>query len=150
MEVRQVRSLIRCYKFGGGAEAETLRRTLRSSFPRILVQVVDSAVVSNERVVEMIGEQTLKASESGSSLAKKAEVDLLLRLAGTTQISEAIEKIGAKPDRPFLVIVAAEEKDLARLETGEGARWERLPSRPLTTGDLTRIEKAALLDVERA
>lgn len=140
----------RGYRFKELAGAESLKRELQSAFPELLVQVVDSGIASNERLLEMIEAQTTEASSTGSPLAKKPEVDLLLRLAGTTQINEAIEKAGAKSGRPFLLIVAGDETRLAGLESTRAAAWDRLPRSELTTEDLARIEKAALLDVERA
>lgn len=140
---------LRCYFFGAEAAAAGIRRQVQASFPRLLVQAVDAGVASNGRLVEMIGEQTLRAAEYGNLLAKKVEVDLLLRLAGSTQISEAIRSAGAKPGRPFVLVVAGERTDLDSLEARKGATWKRLPSRPLSRDDFGKIERAALLDAER-
>lgn len=141
---------VRCYKFGGGNQAQRLKKSIGSSFPGLVVQAVDSAAASNERLLEMLGEQMLHAAAAGNPLARKAEVDFLLRLAGTTQISEAIQKVGVKGGRACLLFVAGEESDLERLESTEGVGWERMPRGPLTREELARIERAALLDAERA
>ena len=82
---------------------------------------------------------------SKSLLAKKAEVDFLLRLAGTTQISKAIKEKGAKAGEPFLLVVASRSA-LGRFRKSDG---EELPRAPLTTEELERIEAAALLDATR-
>lgn len=86
----------RCYSFGGQVASQELSQKVREAFPDLLVQTVDSEAVSNEKLVEMIGEQTLEAGRTGSPLAKKPEVDLLMRLSCTTQIARAIEHVGAK------------------------------------------------------
>jgi tRNA threonylcarbamoyladenosine modification (KEOPS) complex Cgi121 subunit len=141
---------VRCYKFGEGEQAQRLKKSIGSSFPDLIVQAIDSAAASNERLLEMLGEQTLQAAAGGNPLAKKAEVDLLLRVAGTTQISEAIQKVGVKDGRASLLFVAGEQSDLERLDSTRAAEWERMQSGPLTKEDLERIERAALLDAQRA
>lgn len=142
--------LARCYKVGARVPSDDLTRRARKAFPSLLVQTVDTAAASNERLVEMIGEQTLSAEEAGSPLAKKPEVDLLLRLAGTTQISRAIQEIGVRRRKDFLLVVVGDEPDLIRFESVEARDWERLPRRQLDEADLHRIERAALLNAERA
>ena len=47
---------------------------------------------------------SLAARKNGSLLAKKMETDMLLRFAATTQISKAIEHVGAKSDRGFVLL----------------------------------------------
>ena len=47
---------------------------------------------------------SLAARKNGSLLAKKLETDMLLRFAATTQISKAIEHVGAKSDRGFVLL----------------------------------------------
>jgi len=150
MEGREMGTLVRGYRVGGEALAETLKRKIKNSFPELLVQASDAEAASNERFLEMICAQTAEASSSGSPLARRPEVDLLLRLAGTTQIAEAIKGAGTKRGKPFLMVVAGKEKDITRLESSEATNWERLPRRPLTREELGRIELAALLDAERA
>lgn len=140
----------RCYVFDGNVASEELRRRIRGSYPGLLVQAVDSRTASNERFVEMLGEQTLEACEAGSPLAKKPEVDLLMRLGGTTQIARAIQKVGVKPGREFLLIVLGDEADIRRLESEEASAWKRLQRRRLDRDDLQGIERAALLDAAKA
>lgn len=140
---------VRGYRVGCGAAANTLKR-INASFPRLLVQALNVDVASNEKFLEMIVAQTSEAASSGSLLARKIEVDLLLRFAGTTQISEAIESAGVRRGEPFMVVVAGSERDIAGVESAVAARWERLPRKPLTDRELERVERAALLDAERA
>jgi len=93
----------------------------------------------------MLAAQTFQAERSGTLLAKKPEVDLLLRLAGTTQIAKAIRERGAKPGASFLLIVASRSGIV-----GIPGLLQELPRSLLSDGDLARIERAALLDVARA
>ena len=142
--------MARCYRFNGSVAPEGLRQGIRKAFPGLLVQTVDSAAASNEKLFEMLGEQTLEASRGGGTLAKKPEVDLLLRLGGTAQISRALQEVGTKHGRSFVLVVIGEEADVRGLESAEGSGWERLQRRELDREEMRRIERAALLDAERA
>ena len=145
-----MRSAARCYKFGGNVSYQELGQEVKRAFPDLIVQTVDSAVVTNEKLVEMIGEQTLEAGATGSPLARKPEVDLLMRLGATTQIAEAIKEVGARRGKEFVLIVLGEELEIRNLESGRGSGWMRLPRHRLVGEELQRIERAALLDAERA
>ena len=145
-----MRHAARCYTFGGSAASESVRQSVQGALPGLLVQAVDSAALSNEKVAEILGEQTLEACRLGSALAKKREVDLLMRLGGTTQISRAIREVGAKRGSGFVLVVIGEEADILALESKEAAGWTRLPRSELSRDDLRRIERGALLNAERA
>jgi tRNA threonylcarbamoyladenosine modification (KEOPS) complex Cgi121 subunit len=145
-----LRRLARCYKFGGNVSSESMRRSIQEAFPSLLVQTVDQAAVTSERLVEMLGEQTLEASRTGGPLAKKPEVDFLMRLAGTTQIARAIQEVGVKRGSDFLLLVFGDEAEIVKLESKEASHWERLARGQLDKDDLRRVERAALLDAERA
>lgn len=135
----------RAYLFGEGASMDEVKRKLASANPGSLVQVARAGSVGNELLVEMLAAQTLRAESSKSMLAKKPEVDLLLRIAGTTQISRAIREQGARVGQGFAAINAGKTE----LVAPEGfERWE-LPRRGLSKAELLRVEKAALLDARR-
>ena len=140
----------RCYRFGGQVGSQELSQEVRRAFPDLLVQTVDSQVLSNEKLVEMMGEQTLEAGKTGSPLAKKPEVDLLMRLGSTTQIDRAIRQVGAKPGREFVLIVVGDEADIRKLESERASDWDRLPRSQLGREELHRVERAALLNAEKA
>ena len=111
-----------------------------------IVQTTNLGAASNERFVEMLAAQTMRAMSTGSLLAKKPEIDLMLRLAETSQISEAIGRSGVKSGEPFLLIVAGRSRVK---EPGKNDGTE-LPRRKLTGEELLRIEKAALLNARRS
>ncbi|MDV3293494.1 MAG: hypothetical protein LYZ70_04420 [Nitrososphaerales archaeon] len=140
----------RGYKVADGRDPEKLKTEVAASFPTLIVQTADRAAALNESLLEMLAAQTMRAATSGGLLARKAEIDLLLRLGGTTQISEAIHQAGARSGRPFLLIVAGEEKVLLALESGRLALGHRLPRGELSREDLLRVEQAALLNAVRA
>ena len=144
MEPRVVSIIIK-----SGADPGYVRRTVAAKAPGSIVQTVRTDAITNGFYVEMIAAQTLRANGTPNLLARKPEVDLLLRLAGTTQISRAIEKLGARKGKPFLLVVAGPRKELARIV------WKELGGRALAALDLSpdelqRIETAALLNVLNA
>ncbi|MGP8125160.1 MAG: KEOPS complex subunit Cgi121 [Nitrososphaerales archaeon] len=129
-----------------GADPDLVKRLVAAKVPGSLVQAVSAAAASNGSYVEMIAAQTLRADGTPSLLARKPEVDLLLRLAGTTQISRAIERIGAKKGKPFLLVVAGSARRLSRMSWAELGGKE-LAKRDLSLDELDMIEMAALLNV---
>ena len=141
-----MRVFARVYRCGQDLSPEVLRRRAAAANRGSVVQTVAGGSATNEFFVEMLAAQTLRAEATGSMLARRPEVDLLLRLAGTTQISRAIREKGATDGKPFLLVVAGRRRQrgvrgLAELE---------LPRRRLSKGDLERVERAALLSAERA
>ncbi len=135
----------RAYLFGEGTSTEEVKKKLAAANPGSLVQVARAGTAGSEVLVEMLAAQTFSAEASGRLLANKAEIDLLLRLAGTTQISKAIEGYGATPGEGFLAINASR----TRLRVPSGFGEVELPRRALTEVDLSRIERAALLNLQK-
>ena len=131
---------------GGESTPEETKARLAVANPGSIVQAVRAGAAKNGFLVEMLAAQTLRAEKSHALLARKPEIDLLLRLAGTTQISRAIANQGARPGEPFLVLVAgrSEPKGVSEL------RGSEIPKAPLTKTELARVERAALLDATRA
>ena len=123
-----------------------MKAKMAEANPGFLVQAVKEASARNEYLVELLAAQTLYAEGSHMLLAKKPEIDLLLRLAGTSQISRAIRNLGAKAGSPFLLVVAGR----APVRAIPAVEGKELPRAPLTRRELSRIEKAALLDAARA
>jgi KEOPS complex subunit Cgi121 len=132
--------------YGKDQDPDKTRRLLARTNPKALVQTVSEGTAANDFFVRMIAAQTINAARAGSLLAKKAEMDLLLRLAGTTQISEAISEVGSKKGEPFLLVVAGTSQ-LRAAALPAGGR--RLPASPLSESELRRVEQAALLSVRR-
>ena len=136
----------RCFVVGSGEAAQVKERVSRQN-PGLVVQAVQPKAASNEFFVELIAAQTLRAAETGNLLAKKPEIDLLLRLAETTQISVAIARLGARRGEPFLLVAAGRRELMAEL--GQQPGWTRLARAGLTEREKERIERAALLNVVR-
>ena len=136
----------KAYVCEGNLSPEKAKLELTSLNPGSIVQTGRSKSAGNEFFVEMLAAQTLRARSVGCLLAKKPEMDFLLRLAGTTQISKAIKEHGSTKGEPFLLVVAGprEIKGPRKFEAME------LPRRKLSKRELDRIEGAALLSALRS
>lgn len=142
--------VLRCYVMPEGTDPEVLKHDIREIARDALVQTARLGAASNEAFLEMIVEQTANARASGNLLAKKEEIDLLLRLAGTTQIATAIEAAGAKRGSSFLLLVVGDDETVDAVEGSNLLGASRLGRHPLTKEEMDRIEKAALLNASRA
>jgi tRNA threonylcarbamoyladenosine modification (KEOPS) complex Cgi121 subunit len=116
----------------------------------VLAQVFASRRTPNPAALKMVAAQTLAAASSGATLAKKPELDLLLRLAGTRQIGEAIERCGYKSGKGRLFLVAASDDGAAisRVNALDPTKFVRVDDRALSKSDLEFVERAALLSAE--
>jgi tRNA threonylcarbamoyladenosine modification (KEOPS) complex Cgi121 subunit len=135
----------KAYACGPGSDMDLLKRELAAANPGALVQAAKGGSAENEFFVEMLAAQTLRAETSKSMLANKPEIDLLLRLAGTTQISQAIKGEGARRGEPFLLMAAGR----SALTTPRVLEGKELPRTGLTKAELAKVEKAALLGTRR-
>ena len=122
------------------------KRRLANLNPGSLVQTAAKGTAGNELFLELLAAQTLQAQHSGSLLANKLEIDFLLRLAATTQIAKAIKEAGARPGEPYVLVVAG--RKAVRVPSVLGGT--ELKRRALTTSELGRVERAALLNAQRA
>lgn len=136
----------RAFVCGGSLAPDEAKKALSRANPGSVVQAAGEGAAKNVLFIEMIAAQTFRAMASGSLLARKPEIDLLLRLAGTTQIAKAIRTRGAKAGAPFIAMVATTTAPIRppELDVGE------LPRRRLNRTELGRIERAALLGADRA
>jgi len=131
-------------------EVEGLLAKMRRKAPKVIIQVFGASGEPNPSAIEMIAAQTLSAARSGSTLADRPELDLLLRLAGTRQIGEAFQRAGYKSRENMLFMVAASEGNAAALRrlskavAGDG-RFAEVARKKLAKSDLDQVERAALL-----
>jgi len=139
------RTYARAYVCEGTLDPDEAKRRFQAANQGRMVQASRPDPSGNERFFEMLAAQTLRAETLGTLLARKPEIDYLLRLAGTTQISRAIKHRGAVKGDRFLIVVAG-RSDPSR---APGTKGQRLPRSELTESELGRVEKAALLNAER-
>ncbi len=77
-------------------DAGKLLDGLRLENPDVLIQAFDAGAVFGLDHVLGVVQITLEAMDRGVMIAEKPETELLLRLACTNQISEAIKRTGLK------------------------------------------------------
>lgn len=131
-------------------DVEGILADARRESPGLIIQVFGTSSAPNPAALEMVAAQTLAATKSGSTLAEKPELDLLMRLAGTRQIGEALQVAGYKSGGNRLFMVAASEMGgpaLGRLRKvlARDDRFVELPRRELASEDFEQVERAALL-----
>jgi tRNA threonylcarbamoyladenosine modification (KEOPS) complex Cgi121 subunit len=101
--------------YAKAAEAKDFLETLRSEFPNVSIQIVaDDAAYDVEHLKWAIRQSWL-AKDRGVMLAKRVELDLLMRIAAASQISEALKIAGAKANRPFYIVGVSVESELKKL-----------------------------------
>ncbi len=89
----------------------------------------------------------LRAFERGTNHARTVNGEILLRLAGTLQINEAIEKHGARSGENFVVVYGDRCRDRIA-EVINYLKVEELPLEGCDYEDLKSLfEKAALVEV---
>ena len=90
--------------------------TLRAEFPDLVIQAISSNIVLNKEHVKKILSLSISAKQYNTLLSKKLEIDILLRFAGTTQISEAIKNLGITQYQNFLLISIGKNQSLDKLQ----------------------------------
>ena len=70
----------------------------------------------NKEHVKKILSLSISAKQYKTLLSKKLEIDILLRFAGTTQISEAIKNLGITQYQNFLLISIGKNQSLDKLQ----------------------------------
>ena len=89
--------------------------TLRVEFPDLIIQAISSDFILSKDHVKKILLLSLSAKKHNILLSKKLETDILLRFAGTTQISGAIQNLGIRNNQNFLLIAMGKNTSLNNL-----------------------------------
>ncbi len=120
---------------------------IETSVPDTILQAV-SREFADHRLAASAAVRAIRAHEEGKNLARSLDLEFLLRLLGTRQISEAVKK--AAPDRTFMAVVASREKE--RVEEGvkkvEEASEECLEEFPERDDFKRLLTRAASVDAE--
>lgn len=88
---------------------------MRQSYPTLRIQAINPQYVLSESHLRRILEISITAEKNKDILSKSLEIDIIQRLAGTTQISRAIQTAGAPANDTCLVISLGESKALRQL-----------------------------------
>ena len=95
--------------------ADDFLALLRAEFPNLVIQAITSKFILNKEHVKKILSLSILAKKHNTLLSKKLEVDILLRFAGTTQISVAINNLGITRNQKFSLIVIGQKLFLNKL-----------------------------------
>ena len=133
--------------FGPHSDPDSTKAALAKSNPEAVVQTLSAALGIGSSALELLAAQTLVAKGANEMLARKPEVDFLLRVAGTSQITRAIKSVGATKGKSFLLVLASEGK---RGLTVSGSMGRPMARRPLNRKDMDSVEAGALLSARRA
>jgi tRNA threonylcarbamoyladenosine modification (KEOPS) complex Cgi121 subunit len=85
--------------------------SIRALEPRVTIQVLNTDNILREQVIEVV-KQSIEARKRSILLADRIEIDIMLRLACTEQISKAIELIGLRRGVNNALVVALGEDDV--------------------------------------
>ena len=90
---------------------------IRSKHPSLMIQMIDSSFLLGVNHAKKILSISLNAQKNQILLSKKTETDILLRCAGTTQISYGIKTVGRKTKKDFVIIALGKKIGLNKLHT---------------------------------
>ncbi len=139
------RYAVRSCAFPGDSDPDTERQQARALLSRGFVQTVRATAADNAFFVEVIAAQTLRAWEKDELVARRPEIDFILRMAGTSQISKALGEVGSRKGASFVLVVASP----GRVPMGNALRGRALARRDLSLDERDRVERAALLGALR-
>ncbi len=88
---------------------------LQKKFPNIILQGIKSNYVLNKRHAKKIINISLLAKKNSLLLAKKLEIDIIMRFSCTTQIIKAIKIVGVRKTKTFIVIVIGNKNSLNKV-----------------------------------
>lgn len=88
---------------------------LRLKFPNLIIQAISSNYILGKSHAQKIIAISLMAKQNNILLSKKIETDILLRFAGTTQINDAIKRVGINNKDDFVIISIGKKIQLDRL-----------------------------------
>ena len=90
-------------------------KELRDKYSHMIIQAISSQFILGISHAKKILAISLYAKRNKILLSKKIEVDILLRFANTTQISQAIKIAGRKQGRGFFIIAIGKKSALDKL-----------------------------------
>jgi len=88
---------------------------LRKKHPKLKLQAISSDFILNPYHLRKILEISVYSDESNNLLSNKFEIDILMRFAITSQISEAINRVGVKQKQNFILISTGNREQLDSL-----------------------------------
>jgi tRNA threonylcarbamoyladenosine modification (KEOPS) complex Cgi121 subunit/molybdopterin converting factor small subunit len=88
---------------------------IRQRYPNLVIQGIRSKYIVSEEHAKKVVAISLAARKAGTLLSNKIETDILMRFAHTRQISDAINKVGLRKGRDFILILIGKKSSIAKL-----------------------------------
>jgi len=88
---------------------------IRKKFPDLVIQAISSNYILSKSHAEKIITISNMAKENSTLISKKIDTDILLRFADTTQIQDAINKVGIKTGNGFIIITIGKKLTINKL-----------------------------------
>lgn len=89
--------------------------SLRVKYPNLVIQGIRAQYILNLGHVKKIVAISLSAQRADVLLSNKTDTDILMRFACTRQISDAISKVGVKPNSDSILIILGKKPSLEKL-----------------------------------
>ena len=87
-------------------DTDVFIKNIRTINSRVAVQAIEASFAAGKEHVLSILQQSLQAKKRGTMLSSRIEIDILMRLACTNQISKALDDIGLKDGVNNVLIIA--------------------------------------------
>jgi len=87
-------------------DADAFIKSIRSINNRVTIQAIDANFTAGKEHILSVLQQSMQAKKRGIMLSKRIEIDILLRLACTNQISKALEDVGLKDGINNVLVIA--------------------------------------------
>lgn len=98
----------------------------REKFPNLILEGISSRCILSPTHAKKIIALSLYAQKYDLLLSKKLQTDILLRFASTTQISDAIKKVGIDTCDEFIMIAIGPKSSLDKLYEYVGAYLKKM------------------------
>ena len=113
-DLPEVHSRVWISGFSNRPDVDAVLKTMQERFPAIAVQLADLDCIPGSRYARLAALNAIKSFHSRQPIARSLGMELLLHLAGTSQIGEAIERVGisGNTERIAAVMIGIREQDL--------------------------------------
>ena len=88
---------------------------IRKKFPSLIIQGISAKYILNKSHAKKIISISYLAKQNHTLISKKLDTDILLRFAGTTQIQDAIDRVGIKNNSNFIIIALGKDSLVKKL-----------------------------------
>ena len=113
--------------FDGRADAASIIGTVNDRFPEATIQLFDIDRVAGTRHLLLAAYNAEKSFNSKRRISRSLGMELLLFVSGTTQITEALERVGINMEtkRSAIIVLATSDDMIASISSMLGEAFRR-------------------------